>query len=171
MWLFGCSATRRRQCSLFLLILFFLTPSPHHHSTPALLFLPSSITFSSSVQFKSKFNKLHRPKYCQYPLYSLTLCFSIFLSNVITLSSVLEMSPHPPLLSSLLFHAFSLSWWRIERSVRVCQHRRGALNLKAHLSPWTSPLPIPQTLTFHLSPFLQNKQVATPRQRAGATVA
>ena len=111
MWHLCCSATRRRQCSLFLLI-------------SDLFFLPSSITFSSSLYIK----------YHLYPVYSF--------------SPPLSYSPS----SSSSFPAFSLSpscEGLIDRS-GFCQHRRGTLNFKpsdvdpsplrhCDLSPFTLP--------------------------------
>lgn len=66
---------------------------------------------------------------------SITLnIYSFVCSSWITLSLAFSKFTSSP-----SFHSFSQSWWRKEKSVRVCQHQRGTL--KAHLSPWTPPPP------------------------------
>lgn len=171
-WQLGSSATRRRQCSLlFSFFLFLLTTH----------LLPSSFSHHPSLSL---------------PLYAVvSLVFFPFSFPVSISASLAQISPVLFLtLSHLVFHLplrfesllpwflrcfssfssflciLSLSRWRTERSVRVCQCRRGAPNLKAHLSPWMSPLPPPNLnhlWNCDLSPFtLPPKQTGhdPPRQ-------
>lgn len=132
----GCCATRRRQCSV----------SPHRcdssssllliHSAPALhpsLSLLLSATFTR-LSSPFQFHKLHCPEYFQNTL-TFPLQFNRSFVSFLKFESLRLTSS----LSSPSFHAFSPSRWRKERSVGVCQRRRGTL--KAHLSPWTSTPP------------------------------
>lgn len=101
----GCSATRRRQCSLFLLVSDFV-------------FLPSSITFSSSLSIK----------------YHLHLLSSFSSSHTVSSPSPVFQSV---LLASLFFFScfLSPSCEGLIDGSGFCQHRRGTLDLKAPLKP------------------------------------
>lgn len=119
----GCSATRRRQCSLFLLVSDFFFSS--HHPSLSLLPFPLNITNISSA-----------------PSHPLTLSF-------ITVSGVSERLTRLPLLLFLL----SLSvLWRIDRWVRVLSAQERNTRLKGPFKALgRRPLPaLPlRPFTFH----------------------
>lgn len=125
------------QCVSSPVWFFFLTP-PHpllpfffsHHPSLSLLLSATFTRFSSPFQF----HKLHCPEYFQN-----TLVFPLrFIRSFISFLKI-ESLRLTSSLSSPSFHAFSPSRRRKERSVGVCQRRRGAL--KAHLSHNTSTPP------------------------------
>lgn len=151
------------MCSALLPLISLLLLLSPHQSNPA--FLPSAITFLQHLKifFFFKFNKPLSAKY----IYHVLFCVLIVSTNVLNSSKVKPLSGIP----HLSFCAFPQTplWRKRSGFARCYSTGKEALELMAYLSPWTLH---PSDLTklnslchCDLSPFLQNRPVATSHRQ------